>query len=128
MVNGPSWKTGLMLMVITPMRPGASGITVAMMIAGGALAHLEHPVSLPGSSAEHCVALAGEPGRERVGAEMSLHHQVRRPVWSKPWQPLLQQTVEWLLAQPDRRIRIDGGEGDVARNVLRGHCGHICRT
>src|SRR5487761_258168 len=119
MVNGPNWKTGLMLMVITPVRADVSGITVAMMIAAGARPHLEDAIPLPGSDAAHAVSLAGEPRGRGVSAQMSLHDEMRRAFGAKPRQPSLQQIVQRLLAEPDGRIGVDGAEGDVGGNVFR---------
>src|SRR5215472_2099682 len=104
MVNGPSCMTGLTLMVTTPTWPSASEITAAIMIAGGAAAHLEHAIALAGARAVHIETAGGKPGGERVGTEMSLHDEVRGSIGAQPRQPLQQQLVQGLLAEPHRRI------------------------
>ena len=46
---------------------------------GRALAHLQHPVARPGRGALGSPARLGQPSLQRVGSEVALHNQDRRP-------------------------------------------------
>src|SRR5579864_5886168 len=105
MVNGPSWNTGLMSIVIVPI-PALRGITASMMPVGGGGSCLQHPISLARAEPLDGIPLIGEPRGERVGTKMSLHHEIGDPTGRHPAQPRLEQLVQRLLAQAHRGIAV----------------------
>ena len=61
----------------------------------------------------------GEPGDQRVGAQIFLHHQVCGACGGEPRQPRHQQVVQRVLADADRRVRPDRVERQIGRHLLR---------
>src|SRR5579863_1687932 len=98
---GPICRTGSMLIVMKPTRPGLA-VTAAIMGASGGGMHLEDAVPGLRSNPLHVVAETPQPGREGVGAEMPLHHQRRRRIGLEPSDPGEQQLVQRRLAEPHR--------------------------
>src|SRR5580704_3549177 len=118
MGRGPRFRTGSTLMVMKPTWPGLTGTALMMRSCGGRM-HLEDPIAAFRSDPFDAMAEPRQPRGHRVGTEMALNHQMRGCARFQPPDPDEEQLVERLLAEPDRRVGVDGGELDAAGDGVR---------
>ena len=102
-------------------RPSGPGRCLPRGLSGGRERHLEESVTAGGSPAGDVEATLLQPACERVGAEVSLHHEPDRCVGLGTAEPQVQHVVQRLLADPDGGIRVHAGEPDLRRHVV-GRC------
>src|SRR5579872_7418204 len=107
--SGPRCRTGSTLMVMKPAAPGLADTAVMMRAVGGRM-HLEDSISTLRSDPLDGVSRLDEPRRERVGAEVALHHQRRHRRLLELPDPAAKQVVERGLARPHGGIGVHGGE------------------
>src|SRR6266699_1918233 len=92
---------------------------------------LEDAVALLRLESPHVVALCSQPGRQRVRAKVALHDEVGARAFIEPRQPAQEQLVERGLADPHRRVGVDGREADAGWNLIgqaRGDVRGSCRA
>src|ERR1700694_20144 len=79
----------------------------------------EHSIAFLGLEALNLEALARKPRRQRVRSQVPLHHEVGVGAGLQEGQPSVQQVVQRSFADPDGWVRVDGGEPNVGRHLVR---------
>ena len=81
--------------------------------------HLEDAVAALRPDPFDAMTETRQPRGQRIGAEMTLDDQRRNRIGFQAADPGEQQLVEPLLAEPDRRVGVHGGEPDAAWDRVR---------